>query len=111
MVSPVQSAVAALIFPALFCLLLTRDRPLWTLAVSLGVAQALWANMDASFLLGPVLCLLAALQSFQLKRRGESSEGPGVQQALPVAADALSVLLAGRPGHRSSSAPGGAYSG
>ncbi len=60
----VTPSLAVLIFPAIFLVLLngnTRSVYLWTL---IPLCQWLWVNMYSSFLIGPLLCLLMAVQAF-----------------------------------------------
>lgn len=52
-----------LIFPALFILLLSSGRNAVLLWVALPLVQWFWTNMHTTFLLGPLFCLFAALQS------------------------------------------------
>jgi len=73
----VSSALFTAIFPAVFLnLLYSRARPvlLWTI---LPLSQWLWANMFPSFVLGPLLLLLMALQShFVRKSDAEACYSP-----------------------------------
>jgi len=64
----VSPALFAAVFPAIFLnLLYSRARPvlLWTM---LPLVQWLWANMFPSFVLGPLLLLLMALQSHFVRK-------------------------------------------
>jgi tetratricopeptide (TPR) repeat protein len=61
----VSPAVAALPFPALFFLLLSRGWRAWRGGLALVPLQVLWANMHPSFPLGPMMAALFAFQSYR----------------------------------------------
>lgn len=65
---PVSPAVFAALAIAVFLHELSRNRSLPRLALTLIGVQILWANVDASFLLGPALALLGAVD-FWLEHR------------------------------------------
>jgi len=54
--------VFVLFIPSLFLFLLYRDRKASLLWVALPLLQWLWTNIHPSFLLGPLLCVVAAIQ-------------------------------------------------
>ena len=55
--------VLAVIFPAYFLLVLSSPRRPAALWTALLPVQVLWANLDSSFILGPLLTLFAALEA------------------------------------------------
>lgn len=88
----VRSRLFTLIFPALFicCLVLGSGR--WWVWLLLVPAQVLWTNMHHTFRLGPLMCLIFALQAFFLWRRARNSRAPNAA-APPALRTWLSPLL------------------
>jgi len=69
----VRPRVFTLIFPALFICCMARGCPRWWGWLLLLPAQVLWTNMYHTFRLGPVICLVFALQAFLLWRRARTN--------------------------------------
>lgn len=87
--------------PTVFCLPLAafflwmlaehRDHRLtWPLLLA---AQVLWANLHASFLIGPLLALLAAVETWQDERAGGPAPAPAGEHKRLGAVLALAVVL------------------
>ncbi len=71
-----RARVFTLLFPALFICCLARHSDRWWLWLVLVPAQVLWTNMHHTFRLGPVICLLFALQEwFRWRRACRQPEG------------------------------------
>lgn len=89
--STVNPAVASLIFPALFCAVLSRPRVAWVYLVSLVPLQILWGSIHSSFLLGPILVTLVL---FQARPGGRPPDAPPVGPLFKTAAILLVACLA-----------------
>ena len=76
-----------LFFAAVFIQRLAADRPGWATWALLLLAQALWTNMHASFLLGPLIALIfAGEQALPAKRKIPEAAGTdGITAAAPPA--------------------------
>jgi tetratricopeptide (TPR) repeat protein len=72
-----RARVFTLVFPALFICCLARHGDRWWIWLVLFPAQVLWTNMHHTFRLGPVICLLFALQEWlrwrQARRQPEGA--------------------------------------
>ena len=77
----------ALLFAAVFLFVLSRSRSLTTTFVVLLPIQVLWANMHASFLLGPAIC--AAFVAEDVLRR----KGSGPESAEPAGSNGSGLLI------------------
>ena len=88
-----RARVFTLIFPALFICCLARGCGRWWLWLLLLPAQALWTNMHHTFRLGPVICLIFALQAWLNWR--QSQRQPEGAAPLPIAVWLQPLLLAG----------------
>lgn len=80
----VRGRVFTLLIPALFVCCLARHGERWWIWLILIPAQMLWANMHHTFRLGPVICLLFALQEWlrwQQAQRQPESAGTVVRRA------------------------------
>ncbi|MCX7007450.1 MAG: tetratricopeptide repeat protein [Kiritimatiellaeota bacterium] len=73
----VRSRVFTLIFPAVFICCLTRGCGRWGAWLLLLPAEALWVNMHHTFRLGPVICLIFALQNFPHWRSTQGNVASG----------------------------------
>ncbi|MBN1269926.1 MAG: tetratricopeptide repeat protein [Kiritimatiellae bacterium] len=73
----VRPAAAGLFFTAFFVFMLNRASKPWVLLSVLVPAQILWTNLHDSFLIGPVVCLVFAIQAAAEDRGlGDPAAGP-----------------------------------
>ncbi|MFH0908998.1 MAG: hypothetical protein V1929_09570, partial [bacterium] len=84
--------VAALPLVAIFVWLFSEARKPWVLWAVLLPVQVLWANVHASFVLGPVICAIFAIQFWISARSGERAASNQFTQAVWLA---IATLLAG----------------
>lgn len=64
----------AFLFAAIFLSILSSHFAAWKLA-GVIVLQVLWANMDASFLLGPAICAVFAIERFAQRNASDNEAG------------------------------------
>jgi hypothetical protein len=69
--------VAALPLAAIFIMLLSEPRKPWVLWAVLLPLQILWANVHASFVLGPVICAVFAVQ-FRINAKSDAAAASGL---------------------------------
>ncbi len=87
-----------MLFIALFIHLLSSVKKPGVLFGALSPLQILWTNMHGSFLLGPFLCILAALQAGQNTKGTNRRKQQGMQpKTLGILAAALLVSTAINP--------------
>jgi len=71
-------------FAGLFIFLLERKNMTWFVMTILVGAQVLWANMHMSYVIGPLLALLAALESKFRGKTANAAPAPARLWALPL---------------------------
>ncbi len=84
--------VAAFPLAAAFVMLLSEPRKSWVLWAVLLPAQVIWVNIHPSFVLGPVICAVFAVQFWIASRSGDVADFDRFMQALWLT---LATLLAG----------------
>ncbi|MCX6996076.1 MAG: hypothetical protein NTV49_03075 [Kiritimatiellaeota bacterium] len=85
---------AGLFFAALFMQRLAAGRPGWATWTLLLLAQVLWTNLHASFLLGPLIALVFAVEQALQTRNKVPPAGTAVATAAEPPAWRASLLLA-----------------
>lgn len=88
----VRARLFTLLFPALFIACLVCGSGRWWVWLVLVPAEMLWTNMHHTFRLGPVICLIFALQHFLAWRRARNNP-PATATAPPELRAWLSPLL------------------
>jgi tetratricopeptide (TPR) repeat protein len=91
----VRARLFTLVFPALFICCLTLGASRWWVWLLLLPAQVLWTNMYHTFRLGPVICLIFALQAFLLWRRARNNPAAAGTAPVGLASWLTPLLLAG----------------
>lgn len=71
-----EPLVVAIVFPALFLWLLSREASWPRLGIALLLVQLVWTNMHESFLLGPLLVALFAVDARRDEARGAKPTQP-----------------------------------
>jgi hypothetical protein len=84
--------VVALPLAAIFMMLFSEPRKAWVLWAVLLPVQVLWANIHSSFVLGPVICAVFAVQFWVSARSGERVASSQFTHALWLT---VATLLAG----------------
>lgn len=85
--------VLALVFAAAFVAVLSRARAAWAAWAVIAPLQVLWANIHLSFLLGPVICAVFAVQRYFRGRSGDVEEGGALAFNTLVAIAVASLVL------------------
>ena len=81
--------IVALPLAAVFVLLLSESRKPWVLWSVLLPVQVIWANVHSSFILGPIICALFAIQYWFSARAGDRAAAVQHTRALWLAAATL----------------------
>lgn len=91
----IRPRVLTLIFPALFMLCLSSGGKRWWPWLVLLPAEVVWTNMFHTFRLGPVICLIFAVQQYAVWRRAQRGDADDTEEAPGKQAWINPLLLAG----------------
>ena len=85
--------VPALLLAATFIMMFSEARKPWVLWSVLLPLQVLWANVHSSFVLGPVICAVFAVQFWISARAGDRTASSQFTQAMALAVATLLAAL------------------